>query len=66
MELAKEICQATEYRDPAFLDTLAAAYAATGHVAKARETARKAIELAIAGKQDALAKQIKERSEAYR
>ena len=60
-----EVCQATGYRNPAFLETLATAYAATGHIAKGQETAQKAVELATASKQDALARQIKERWKSY-
>jgi Tfp pilus assembly protein PilF len=65
LELAMEVCQATGYRNPAFLETLATAYAATGHIAKGQETAQKAVELATASKQDALARQIKERWKSY-
>jgi protein O-mannosyl-transferase len=65
LEMAKEVCQATDFRNPAYLDTLAAAYAATGDSTRARATARKAIDLAAADKQDSLAKQIQERSKKY-
>src|SRR5207253_84667 len=43
--LAKQACQATGYRQPQFLDTLAAAYAEAGQFDRARETARKALAL---------------------
>jgi len=65
LELATELCQASAYRNPQFLDTLAAAYAATGQGGKARQTSEKAIELATARGQKALAEQIRERAKSY-
>jgi Flp pilus assembly protein TadD len=58
---AEQICQATGCCNPHFLDTLAAAYAATGHLSEARQTARQALDLAKASHQDQLVKQIQER-----
>jgi tetratricopeptide (TPR) repeat protein len=45
---AQQVCQATGYRNPEFLDTLAAAYAEAGNYDQAVATARKAQTLASA------------------
>jgi tetratricopeptide (TPR) repeat protein len=45
VRLAQRACGLTSYKEPYFLDTLAAAYAATGDFNKAVETAEKALEL---------------------
>jgi len=47
LELARGICEETEYKNPAFLDSLAAAYAETGDYARAEEYQRKAMELLV-------------------
>jgi len=65
LEIATEVCQASGYRNPQFLATLAAAYAATGQREKARQTSQKAIELATASGQKTLAEQIRERGKSY-
>jgi len=44
--LAEQLCRLTNYNIPAFLDTLAAAYAAQGRFAQAVELAEKALQLA--------------------
>jgi tetratricopeptide (TPR) repeat protein len=64
-ELAQEMCQATDYRNPELLATLAAAYAATGYDTKARQMAEKALELAGAAGQGELAKKIRARMSSY-
>jgi len=46
IDLAEDICQQSGYKNPAFLDTLAVAYAAAGRFAEAVSTAQKALELA--------------------
>jgi Flp pilus assembly protein TadD len=46
VSLARQAVQRTESRDPAFLKTLAAAYAESGQFSEAVETARQALELA--------------------
>jgi len=46
IRLAGRACELANYKDPAFLDTLAAAYASAGRFADAVETARTAINLA--------------------
>jgi len=45
--LARGICEETGYKNPAFLDSLAAAYAETGDYARAEEYQRKAMELLV-------------------
>ena len=65
LELATEICQASDYRVPRYLETLAAAYAATGQIEKARQTTQKAIDLATASGQKELAAQIRGRGKSY-
>jgi tetratricopeptide (TPR) repeat protein len=46
LRLAQQICEATEYRQPNYLDTLAAAYAEEGQFEEAQSTARQALALA--------------------
>jgi len=45
LALARGICEETGYKNPAFLDSLAAAYAETGDYARAEEYQRMSIEL---------------------
>jgi len=47
LALARGICEETGYKNPAFLDSLAAAYAETGDYARAEEYQRKAMELLV-------------------
>src|SRR4029077_10214047 len=61
-EVAVQVCEATHYQDPRWLDTLGAAQAARGDFAHARETARKALNLAPA---PALTRQLQERLRLY-
>jgi len=63
--LAEQVCQATHHRDPRFVDTLAAAYAAAGHYHQAVAAARQALTLADAAQQPELVKQIQERLRLY-
>jgi len=65
LKIASELCQATGYKDPQFLDTLAAAYAATENMDRARATAKKAADLAANGGEKALAERIRERAKSY-
>jgi Flp pilus assembly protein TadD len=44
-ELALQVCEATDFKDPRWLNTLAAAQAATGAFARARATAQQALAL---------------------
>jgi tetratricopeptide (TPR) repeat protein len=45
LQLATEVCEVTSYQQPAFLDTLAAAYAEVGRFDKAQASVRKALAL---------------------
>jgi tetratricopeptide (TPR) repeat protein len=49
LRLARQACQATAYRRPDFLDTLAAAYAETGRFDEAQTAARQALDLLKGG-----------------
>ena len=64
--LAERACKLTNNRVAAYLDTLAAAYAAAGRFNDAITTAQKAIELAKSARQPQLVKQIELHLELYR
>jgi len=64
--LAQRACRLTDNRVPAYLDTLAAAYAATGRFNDAVAAAEKAVELATADGQLQAAKIIEGRLQLYR
>jgi len=64
--LAERACQLTNNRVVAYLDTLAAAYAATGRFNDAVATAQKAIELAKSARQPQVLKDIELHLELYR
>jgi tetratricopeptide (TPR) repeat protein len=64
--LAQRACERSGNRAPGYLDTLAAAYAATGRFDDAIATAEKAIELARADGQAGLGKEIEARLGLYR
>ena len=66
IRLAERAAELTGRRDPAVLDTLAAAYAAGGQFDRAVAIAETAQERAVAMKADALARQIRERLALYR
>ncbi len=66
IQLARQSCQLTGYRDPARLNTLAVADAAAGQFADAIQTAQRALDLAHAAGQSALAGEIESRLESYR
>ena len=65
VELAREACEATEWKRPEPLDALAAAYAEVGDFERAVETATRALGLAEEGNKT-LAREIAERRERYR
>ena len=65
VRLAEAACRQTKRRDPADLDTLAAAYASGGRYDKAIAAAEEALALALSKKQDELAKEIEERLRLY-
>ncbi len=64
--LAEHACELGNHRIPAHLDTLAAAYAATGRFNDAVATAEKAVELARAAGQQDVAAEIESRLQLYR
>jgi len=64
--LAERACQITRNQAPAYLDTLAAAYASAGRFNDAVATAQKAIDLATAALQSRVANDIRPRLELYR
>lgn len=63
VQLASDACRATAQRDPLFLDTLAAAYAAAGDFAAARQTIGRALDLVDGD--DALRGQLRQRQARY-
>lgn len=66
VQYARRACELTEFEKPEVLDTLAAAYAASGNFDRATETAARAIELADSGDRDDLAGRIRNRLRLYR
>ena len=66
VQLAEQACQATDYSNPLFLDTLAAAYAEVGQFDRALETAQLAKKVAASKELFDLTIQIQERILAYR
>ena len=65
LKLALRAVELTRGREPAMLDTLAAAYAETGRFADATQTARRALALAMEQNQASLAERIKARIALY-
>ena len=66
VRLAERAAELTGNREPVILDTLAAAYAASGDFERAAETAQKAVTLAAAHGSEGLASEIAKRLELYR
>ena len=66
VRLAKQICQAMEYKHPQALDVLAAAYAETGHFDEAIHAAQQAIQFAVRAGHTGLARQIDARLKLYK
>ncbi len=64
--LARRVCELTGNQVPPYLDTLAAAYAATGQFSNAVATAQQAIDLARAAGQPQIAREIQMRLDLYR
>jgi len=64
--LAQRVCELTGNRAAPYLDTLAAAYAATGQFSNAVATAEKAIDLSRAARQPQIVKEIEPRLQLYR
>ena len=65
VKYARRACELTNYKEPAILDTLAAAYAAAGRFTEAIETAEMAINQAKAQGQKATAEKIQNRLHLY-
>jgi tetratricopeptide (TPR) repeat protein len=65
IQLAERGCKLSDYQDPILLDTLGAAYAASGRYAEARKIDAKGLELAAAGGKKPLADRIRKRIETY-
>jgi protein O-mannosyl-transferase len=66
IELARWAVQLTRNREPVPLSTLAAAYAEAGQFSDAVKTAEKAIELAVARKNDKLTESLRKQCRLYR
>jgi len=66
LQLARQICEVTQFGEPASLDTFAAALAANGEFVEAARMAEKAIGLARSHGNRALARSLKERLKLYR
>jgi len=66
MALAERAAKSTRYQNATIVDTLAISYAAAGQFEKAVETAQKALDLALAEKNDELARQIRKRLELFK
>ena len=64
--LAQKACRLTKFSQPQVLDTLAAAYASDGKFVHAVKNAQKAVDLARAGGNEALAERIGGRLELYK
>jgi len=64
--LAEQACRLTDFKQPALLGTLAAAYAEAGRFADAEKTAEKAVALATAENNPDLAIRNRELLELYR
>jgi tetratricopeptide (TPR) repeat protein len=65
IEFSERACELTRYKDPSILDTLAAAYAASGRFEDAISTANKAVDYAKAAGYKDLANDIQERIKLY-
>ena len=66
VQLALRCCELARYSEPRFLDSLSAAYAASGRFPEAIETAEKAIRLASSAGKKGLAKEIQNRLRLYK
>jgi tetratricopeptide (TPR) repeat protein len=66
IELAKRAAELTGHKDATILETLAAAYAATGQFDQAVKTAEAALSLATAARADELANHIRKQIQIYR
>jgi hypothetical protein len=65
LKLAEHLVRLTDHQSPEALDTLAAAYAASGRLAEAMQTAKNALEQAGASGNKKLAQDIRSHLETY-
>ncbi len=65
VELAQHACELTGYKNPSFLDTLAAAYATGGRFDDAVKTAKQALDIAKSGSQEGLTNEIQSHIKLY-
>jgi tetratricopeptide (TPR) repeat protein len=66
VQTSERAARLTDFKNPSILDTLAAAYAETGHFAEAIQTAEKAIDLAITANNEKFAAEVRTRLKAYK
>jgi cytochrome c-type biogenesis protein CcmH/NrfG len=66
VRLAEKACKRTDYENPLFLDTLAAAYAETNQFTKAKQTAQRAINLALSAGNTELARFLDTHRQLYK
>jgi tetratricopeptide (TPR) repeat protein len=66
LQLARRVCELTNFQQPSALDTLAAAYANAGRFPQAIETADRAIKIAGSTGNEALVKEIQNHLTLYR
>jgi spermidine synthase/Flp pilus assembly protein TadD len=66
VRLSLHTCKATNFKEPAFLDTLSTAYAQNGRFKEAIETAEKALELATSSGNNTMAENIRNRLQLYK
>jgi spermidine synthase len=66
VNLARQACELTDYQNPGFLDTLAAAYAAAGRFSDAVSTAEKALQIIASGDKKKRALAVQNRLDLYR
>jgi tetratricopeptide (TPR) repeat protein len=65
VELAEPACEATRNEEPRLLDVLASAYAEVGQYDRAATTAQRALALALAKSNSALAEEVRARQKLY-
>lgn len=65
VELGEQLCEATDFENPSYLDTYAAALAETGEFERAKELAAQAIDLALESDDIVLAAAIQDRLNHY-
>ena len=66
IELAEQLCRATQFKAPELLDTLAISYAAGGRFDDAVAVATRAVQLAAEAGRDRLAEELEARVELFK